>query len=71
MSPLLWHSHKLKRVVKSAVFAETMAWIEREEYAMLIKAHIKELVSVDLPLTCVPDNKPLIEASQNKSVIED
>ena len=36
MSPLLWCSHKLKHVVKSAVFAETMACIEREEYAMLI-----------------------------------
>ena len=51
--------------------AETMALTEGEEYAMLIKALIKELVSVDLSVTCVLDNKSLIEALQNTSVIED
>ena len=70
-SPLIWRSHKLKRVVKSAMAAETMALLEGAEYAMLMKVLIKEITRVDVPITCITDNKSLCEAVKGTSVIED
>ena len=47
MVPLLWKSHKLKRVVKSAMSAETMALLEGAEHAILLKALIQEIIGID------------------------
>lgn len=71
IAPLIWRSHKLKRVVKSAMGAETMALLEGAEHAMLIRALIKEIFSVDIPIICISDNKSLVEAVKNTNVIED
>ena len=38
LAPLVWTSHRLKRVVKSAMAAETMALLEAAEHAMLLKS---------------------------------
>ena len=70
-TPLTWRSRKLKRVVESAMGAETMALLEGAEYCMLLKALIKEITSFDIPLVCISDNKSLVDAMQSTSVIED
>lgn len=70
-APLLWKSHKLKRVVKSAMGAETMALLEGAEHAILIKALILEITCIDLPLICISDNKSLVTAVKSTKVIED
>ena len=70
-TPLTWRSHKLKRVVKSAMGAETITLLEGGEYCMLLKALIKEITSFDIPLVCISDNKSLADAMQSTSVTED
>jgi len=69
--PLIWRSHKLKRVVKSAMGAETMALLEGAEYVMLIKTIIKEITLIDLPIICISDNKSVVDAINSTSVLED
>ena len=46
-SSLVWTSHKLKRVVKSSMAAETMSMLEGAEYAVLLKALIIEIYALD------------------------
>jgi len=70
LSPLIWRSHKLKRVVKSAMGAETMALLEGAEYVMLIKTIIKEITLIDLPIICISDNKSVVDAINSTSVLE-
>ena len=72
-TPLLWKSHKLKRVVKSAMAAETMSLIEAAEHAMLVKALILEIFNLKeaVPIVCLSDNKSLIDAATSTKVLED
>ena len=61
-SPLTWTSHKLKRVLKSAMAVETLSLQQASEYAMLLQAFINELYTFDkslTPIVCVIDNKQL------------
>ena len=46
MSPMVWRSHRVKRVVRSTLAAETMAALEAVEAADVIRAHMVELMSV-------------------------
>ena len=71
LAPLIWKSHKLKRVVKSAMGAETMALLEGAEHALLIKAIIYEISCVELPLVCLCDNKSLVTSVKSTKLIED
>ena len=73
-SPLVWTSHKLKRVVKSSMAAETMSMLEDAEYAVLLKALITEIYAPDdthIPTTCIIDSKSLIDAIASTKIIED
>ena len=72
--PIIWKSHRLKRVVKSAMAAETMALLEAAEHAMLIKTIIGEIHNIDatkIPIICITDSKSLYEASYTTNVLED
>ena len=69
-SSLVWTSHKLKRVVKSSIAADTMSLLEGGEYLVLFKALITEIYALDdtqIPITSITDNK--ITASTK--IIED
>ena len=71
-SPLSWKSHKLKRVVKSPMAAETMAFLEAAEQALLLKAVLVEIHDIEtLPIICVTDNKSLYDAATNSTTLED
>ena len=43
VSPLIWKSHRIKRVVRSTVAAETMAALEAVEHAEVMRGHFAEL----------------------------
>ena len=73
-SPLTWTLHKLKRVVKSAMAAETLSLQQASEHAMLLQALIHELYAFDkslTPIVCVIDNKQLHESLFSTNVVED
>ena len=72
MTLISWKSHKLKRVAKSAMAAETMAFLEAAEYATLLKCLVCEMYNIQqIPIVCVTDNKSLYQSSSSSSVIED
>ena len=73
-APLAWSSHKLKRVVKSPMAAETMSVLEAVEYAICLKAVIIELYgcsSKEIPISCITDSKQLYQSAMSTKVIED
>ena len=43
VSPLIWKSHRIKRVVRSTLAAETMAALEAVEHADVMRGHFAEL----------------------------
>ena len=43
VTPMVWKSHRIKRVVRSTLAAETMAANEAVEHADLLRAHLVEL----------------------------
>ena len=73
-APLVWRSHRLKRVVKSAMAAETMALLEATEHALLLKTillEIYELAPSQLPINCFIDSLQTLDAVTSTNVIED
>ena len=70
--PLTWKSHKLKRVAKSPLAAETMALVEAAEHAQLMKATIIEIFSLkSFPIVCCVDCKSLVDAVHTSTTLED
>ena len=70
--PIIWKSHKLKRVAKSPMAAETMALLEAAEHAQLLKVIILEVFGLKaLPIVCVVDNKNLVDAANSSTTLED
>ena len=64
-APLVWTSHKLKRVVKSAKAAETMALQDALECAILIKTILLEIFGlndVHIPILFFCDNQSVVDA---------
>ncbi len=74
-SPLVWTSHRLKRVVKSAMAAETMALLEATEHAMLLKSVLLDIYNINdtscFPISCFIDSKQTHDAVTSTNVIED
>ena len=44
VSPLIWKSHRIRRVVRSTLAAETMAALEAVEHADVMRGHFAELL---------------------------
>jgi hypothetical protein len=73
-APVTWKSHRLKRVVKSAMAAETMALIEAAEHSYFIKRIIQEIYNLEtntVPIICIIDSKQTYDAVSSSNVIED
>ena len=73
-APLMWVSRKLRRVVKSAMAAETMALIEAAEHAMLLRELLCKITATQtstFPIVCFTDSKSLKEAAYSTKAIED
>jgi hypothetical protein len=66
--PLVWHSRRVKRVVKSTLAAETLSLVEGCENAIMLSSLIAEVINGDskstVPITCLTDNKSLYETAQ-------
>ena len=73
--PIAWKSTKVKRVVKSTLAAETLAFVEGCDVAFLMAKLIAEIVNNDrnstLPITCKTDNKSLFDAANTCKTISD
>ena len=73
VAPLVWVSRKLKRVVKSAMAAETMSLLEGAEHAFMIKATLIEVSGSgkDLPVILLTDSKQLYDNLLTTHVCDD
>ena len=73
--PMSWRSRKIKRVVRSTLAAETMAFIEAAEQSFFIGAIISELHGFDnkmiLPINMLTDNKSLFDSIHSTKTVED
>jgi len=72
--PLLWVSRKLKRTVKSAMAAETMAFLEAAEHAMLLRQLLSEILDIEsanIPIVCCIDSKQVHDAVNSTKTCED
>ena len=70
--PLYWRSRKLRRVVKSTFAAETMALLEGAETAVYLARILEEITGCEkIPITCLVDNKSLVDALRSSNKIED
>ena len=62
-SPIGWSSSRLKRVVRSALAAETLALCDGSEMAFLAAETVKEVLSLkELPVQTITDSQSLYEA---------
>ena len=73
--PLVWHSRRIKRVVKSTLAAETLSLVEGCEAAIMLSRLIAEVVTGDsksrMSITCLTDNKNLYETAQTTHTLEE
>ena len=75
--PLIWQSHRIKRVVRSTLAAETLAMVEAAEAAILMGHLIAEINSGSSDgkhcnqIICHTDNKSLFDAACSTKVILD
>ena len=70
--PIFWQSRKIKRVVKSTLAAETLAFLDCAETAVYIRNIIQELCKCQhIPINCFVDNKSLLDTLNSKKSVED
>ena len=73
-SPLLWQSHRIKRVVRSTLAAETMALIECVEASIYLAYVINEILWNDkhkIQIRCSVDNKSLVDSLISQKLTDD
>ena len=73
-APLIWTSHKLKRVVKSPKAAETLALQDGAEYAIFLKSILAEMYNLDhekIPVICITDNESLHSSIHSTTTVAD
>ena len=73
-APLIWASHKLKRVVKSPKAAETLALQDGAEYAVYLKSILLEMYDLKedkIPIICVTDNESLHSSVHSTTTVAD
>ena len=75
VSPVLWHSRKVKRVVKSTIAAETLSLAQGAESGFMISTLMSEVITgkpdTRLNLKCVTDNLSLYQAAHSTNQLED
>ena len=73
--PMSWRSRKIKRVVRSTLSAETMAFIEAAKQSFFIRAIISELHGFDnkmiLSINMLKVNKSLFDSIHSTKTVED
>ena len=75
-APILWQSHKISRVVKNTLAAETLAFQDGSEASVWLKEIIREIYHLKdnpdiLPVHSITDSKSLFDALLSKKQILD
>ena len=74
-APILWHSRKVRRVVKNTLGAETLSLTQGAESAFLIAKIASEVIhgkkDLQLPVTCVTDNLSLYQSGHTTNNLLD
>ena len=72
-APLIWTSHKLKRVVRSPKAAETLALQDAAEYAVFLKSILEEIYGLEkkIPIVCITDNESLHSFVHSTTTVDD
>ena len=70
--PIMWKSVKVKRVVRSSLAAETLAFLDGSERALIFAQAVSEICGIGkVPITCFTDNKSLYDAAHTTKTITD
>ena len=71
--PMSWRSHKVRRVVRSTLAAETLALLDAAEAGVYLAGLITELVCLQTPplVRCFVDNKSLVDNLYSTKLVED
>ena len=68
---LNWKSHKLRRVVRSTLCAETIALMNALEDALLCKSILMEILGLKIPIFALSDSRSLVETVYSTKVPND
>ena len=72
INPVSWRAHKIWRVVRSSLAAETLAFQEGLAEAIYVKKLLSELDPVsEFPISAYVDNKSLYDALNSTKLVED
>ena len=74
MSPLSWRSNKIRRVVRSALAAETLALQESIEAALYVRHMMCEILGIHakmIPIHSYIDSRSLLEALRSTKLVDD
>ena len=73
--PISWRSHKINRVVRSTLGAETLALAEAAEQGFYIRAILTELIGLHnkkcLPINAITDNQSLLNSIKSTKTVDD
>ena len=73
--PISWRSHKINRVVRSTLGAETLALAEAAEQGFYIRAILTELLGLHdkkcLPINAITDNQLLLNSIKSTKTVDD
>ena len=73
-TPLLWKSKKLKRIVRSTLFAETYALLDAIDDCIFVRRLTTQLLGVeddDIIIKCYTDSKTLVDNSVSDKLVDD
>ena len=68
---LNWKSHKLRRIVRSTLCAETISMVNALEDALLCKNIFHEISQLSVPIYAFSDNKSLVETVYSTKIQQD
>ena len=69
--PLVWQSNKVKRVVKSTLAAEALAFDEALGHCIYLRALFKEILGENLPIISITDSANLLESLKSSKEVDD
>ena len=70
--PIMWRSNKIKRVVRSTIAAETLAFLDGSERAVVLAQAVGEIYGIrKVPITGITDNKSLYDSAHTTKTLTD
>ena len=73
-APIAWSSHRLKRVSRSTLTAETLALVDGIDHAIYLSQILSTIIfngCQNIKIQCFTDNKSLLEASSTSNVTDE